>query len=236
MIFRAALYALQRLWSAPLRAFFWKSLGYTIALLILLWFFLRSLFIDWVFPWLQPYFATIPDWLGWLGVVWIIVFSFGLAFMLALLIGPITALVGSFFIDDVAEIIEKQDYPQDPLGKAMPFTSSLIIASRFLVLSIIGNTIALLLLLVPGVNLIGFIIINGYLLGREYFEFAAARFRSQKGGHEFYAQNKWSVFCAGLIIAVFLSIPIINFLTPLFAAAMMTYLHKSLSNSKRQSQ
>ncbi|UXM95822.1 sulfate transporter family protein [Bartonella sp. HY329] len=234
MIFNAAFWALQRLWSPQFRTIFWKSLGYTIGLLVFLWFFLRQIFIQWVFPWLAPYFSGMPDWLGWLGIVWIITFSFGLAAILALLVGPITALIGGLFIDDVAEIVEKQDYSQEEPGKAMPLGRSMIIAARFLCLSIIGNIIALLLLLVPGVNLIGFFVINGYLLGREYFEFAASRFRAEKGGHDFYVQNRGTVFCAGLIIALFLSIPILNLLTPLFAAAMMTYLHKSLSGSKRE--
>lgn len=234
MIFNAALWALQRLWSPQFRTIFWKSLGATIALLIFLWFFTREIFIQWVFPWLEPYFSGIPDWLSWLGIVWIITFSFGLAAVLAMLVGPITALIGGFFIDDVAEIIEKEDYPQDPKGTAMPFGRSMIIAARFLGLSIVGNIIALLLLLVPGINLIGFFVINGYLLGREYFEFAASRLRGEQGGHGFYVQNKWNVFGAGLIIALFLSVPLLNLLTPLFAAAMMTYLHKSLSGSKRQ--
>jgi CysZ protein len=37
------------------------------------------------------------------------------------------------------------------------------------------------------------------------------------------------VFLAGLVIAVFLAVPLLNLLTPLFAAAMMVHLHKAVS-------
>ncbi|TIR83599.1 MAG: cysteine biosynthesis protein CysZ, partial [Mesorhizobium sp.] len=38
-----------------------------------------------------------------------------------------------------------------------------------------------------------------------------------------------TVFLAGLLIAVFLAVPLLNLLTPLFAAAMMVRLHKAVS-------
>ena len=44
----------------------------------------------------------------------------GLAAGLALLIGPVTAVIAGLFLDDVAEVVEKEDYPQDPPGRALP--------------------------------------------------------------------------------------------------------------------
>ncbi|RUY76409.1 cysteine biosynthesis protein CysZ, partial [Mesorhizobium sp. M7A.F.Ca.CA.003.01.2.1] len=38
-----------------------------------------------------------------------------------------------------------------------------------------------------------------------------------------------TVFLAGLLIAAFLAVPLLNLLTPLFAAAMMVHLHKAIS-------
>ena len=37
------------------------------------------------------------------------------------------------------------------------------------------------------------------------------------------------VTSAGLLVAAFLAIPIVNLLTPLFAAGLMVHLHKALS-------
>jgi uncharacterized protein involved in cysteine biosynthesis len=46
---------------------------------------------------------------------------------------------------------------------------------------LVGNIIALMLLLVPGVNIVAFFLVNGYLLGREFFEFAAMRLFAGRG-------------------------------------------------------
>jgi CysZ protein len=67
------------------------------------------------------------------------------------------------------------------------------------------------------------------LLGREFFEFAAMRFRSPQDARLFRARHASTVFLAGLVIAAFLAVPIVNLLTPLFAAGMMVHLHKLVS-------
>ena len=38
-------------------------------------------------------------------------------------------------------------------------------------------------------------------------------------------------FLAGLLIAAFISVPLLNLLAPLFAAAMMVHLHKMIAAS-----
>ena len=104
-----------------------------------------------------------------------------------------------------------------------------IVSAKFLGLVLLGNLLALLLLLVPGVNLIAFFVVNGYLLGREFFEFAAMRCRSEADAKALRRRNAGTVFGAGLLIAAVLSVPIVNLLAPLFAAAMMVHLHKLVS-------
>ena len=94
---------------------------------------------------------------------------------------------------------------------------------------IAGNIVALILLLIPGVNIIAFFIVNGYLLGREFFEFAAMRFRSEAEAKALRRRHAGTVFLAGLVIAAFLAVPVLNLLTPLFAAAMMVHLHKMVA-------
>jgi CysZ protein len=45
-------------------------------------------------------------------------------------------------------------------------------------------------------------------------------------------QNAAAVFTAGLIIAAFVSIPIVNLATPLFGMAFMVHMHKRLSGAR----
>ncbi|RUU93580.1 MULTISPECIES: sulfate transporter family protein [unclassified Mesorhizobium] len=226
MIFDAARTAALELLSPPFRAVFLKTLGLTLLALVALWFGLTSL-VEWLaLPWLQTLLPGIPSWAGWLGGI---IAAIALAFGMALLIAPVTAVVAGLFLDDIAEVVERTDYPGDPTGRAMPALRSLVLSARFLAVVILGNIVALLLLLVPGVNIAAFFIVNGYLLGREFFEFAAMRFRGEEEARALRRHYAGTVFLAGLLIAAFLAVPLLNLLTPLFAAAVMVHLHKAIS-------
>jgi CysZ protein len=229
MILDAARLSFVNLFARETRPVFWKVLGLTILVLIGLWFLLRSLFITFLFPWVAGFFPEMPDWAGWLSFVFVILASIGLALGLALLLSPVTALIAGLFLDDVAEVVEKRDYPEDISGAAMPLGPAIASSLKFLGVVIAGNIVALFLLFIPGVNLIAFFLVNGYLLGREYFEFAAMRFRPPEEARLLRAKHASTVFLGGLVIAAFLAIPILNLLTPLFAGGMMVHLYKLVS-------
>ncbi|TPM99156.1 sulfate transporter family protein [Mesorhizobium sp. B2-1-3A] len=226
MIFDAARTAALELLSPPFRAVFVKTLGLTVLALVALWFGLTSL-VEWLaLPWLQALLPGMPSWAGWLGGI---IAAIALAFGTALLVAPVTAMIAGLFLDDVAEVVERTDYPGEPIGRAMPALRSLVLAIKFLGVVILGNIVALLLLLVPGINIAAFFVVNGYLLGREFFEFAAMRFRGEDEARALRRQYAGTVFLAGLVIAAFLAVPLLNLVTPLFAAAMMVHLHKAIS-------
>ncbi|MDG4899699.1 MULTISPECIES: sulfate transporter family protein [unclassified Mesorhizobium] len=226
MILDAARAAASRLFSPEFRSVFLKTLGLTLLALVALWFGIESL-LEWLaWPWLQAFVPGLPSWAGWLsGIIAGILLAMGMA----LLVAPVTAIVAGLFLDDIAEVVERTDYPGDLPGRAVPVLQSLALAIKFFGVVILGNIVALLLLLVPGINLAAFFIVNGYLLGREFFEFAAMRFRPEAEAKALRRKYAATVFLAGLLIAVFLAVPLLNLLTPLFAAAMMVRLHKAVS-------
>ena len=226
MILDAARAALSRLFSPEFRAVFLKTLGLTVLALVALWFALTGV-VDWLaLPWVHSLLPGLPSWAGWLSGI---IAAIALAFGMALLIAPVTAIVAGLFLDDIAEVVERTDFPGDPAGKAMPALRSLVLSIKFLGVVVAGNIVALLLLLVPGINIAAFFIVNGYLLGREFFEFAAMRFRPEAEARALRRKYAGTVFLAGLLIAAFLAVPLLNLLTPLFAAAMMVHLHKVVS-------
>jgi len=229
MIVEAAMAAAGRLLGAEFRAVFFKTLGLTVLVLIGLWFAITGLFDAFAIDPLAAMLPELPDWAGWLGLLAAILAGLALALGLGLLIAPVTALIAGLFLDDVAEIVEREDYPRDPPGRALPMATSVIVSVKFLGLVVLGNLLALVLLLVPGVNLVAFFVVNGYLLGREFFEFAAMRFRDEADAKALRRRHAGTVFAAGLVIALVLSVPVVNLLTPLFAAAMMVHLHKMVS-------
>jgi len=212
--------ALAQLSSPKFRGVLWKSLGLTIALLVGLWFAadlaLSTLFLPLVGA--DSWLATIFAWLMGAGLV------VGLGFLIA----PVTSIFGGLFIDDIAAEVERKHYPHDAPGEPLPTAISLVLSLKFTVLVIATNLFALLLLLVPGVNLIVFFAANGYLLGREYFQFVALRFMSVGEAEQMRQQNSSRIFMAGLVVAGFLAIPLVNLLTPIFAAAFMTHIFKKM--------
>lgn len=229
MILDAAFAAAAQLPDRAFRAVLFKTFGLTALALVGLWFAIAGLFEAFALPPLQELMPALPGWAGWLGLAAAMIAGLALALGLGLLIAPVTAIIAGFFLDDVAEIVERQDYPEDPPGTALPLATAMLVSARFLLLVALGNLLALALLLVPGVNLVAFFVVNGYLLGREFFEFAAMRFRSEAEAKALRRRHGGTVFLAGLVIAAVLSVPLINLLTPLFAAAMMVHLHKAVS-------
>src|SRR5262245_24270627 len=229
MILEAARAALNNLFAPEFRSVFFKTLGLTLLALIALWFGLKKVF-DWLaLPWIDTLLPGSPSWAGWLTFIAAILAGIGLAVALALLVAPVTAAIAGLFLDEVAEAVERMDYPADPPGVALPVGRALMQSLKFFGVVILGNIIALLLLLVPGVNIAAFFVVNGYLLGREFFEFAAMRHLPEDGARGLRRRHAGTVFLAGLLIAGFVSVPLVNLVAPLFAAAMMVHLFKMLS-------
>ncbi|MBS9477118.1 sulfate transporter family protein [Ancylobacter radicis] len=148
------------------------------------------------------------------------------------LVPPVTSLVAGFFLDDVAAHVERSEFLDQEQGTALPIGRSLVLTIKFFGVMVAVNLVALLLLLVPGVNLVVFYVANGYLLGREYFQLAAMRYRSEDEVALVRRHHALGIFLAGLIIAVVVSIPILNLVTPVFATIFMVRLHKRLTRSR----
>lgn len=213
-----ALESLRDIFTPPFRSVLLKSLGLTLALLALFWIGVEGV--------LQT-FLTSQD--TWVNAILSVLAGVGLIVGLGFLVAPVTTLIAGLFLDDIAETVETTRFAGDPMGRAMPLGRSLIITLRFTGIVILGNLFALALLLVPGVNVIAFFVVNAYLISREYFEAAAMRYRPPEEARAMRRANAPKVFVAGLLIAALLAVPILNLVTPLFATALMVRLHKALS-------
>ena len=87
-------------------------------------------------------------------------------------------------------------------------------------------------MLFAGFGAVIFFLATAWLLGREYFELAAMRFRPAEEAKALRKRNAATVFIAGLFIAAFVSIPMVNLATPLFAMALMVHVHKRLGGPR----
>jgi uncharacterized protein involved in cysteine biosynthesis len=99
-------------------------------------------------------------------------------------------------------------------------------------LAVVVYLVALPFLFVAGLGALIFFLAAAYLLSREYFELAAMRFHPAADAKALRRRHRGTVFAAGLLIAVFVSIPIVNLATPLFGMAMMMHLYKRIASSE----
>ena len=66
--------------------------------------------------------------------------------------------------------------------------------------------------------------VNGYLMGREYFELVALRHMEPVAARIAFRRNRNRLSVAGAVIAVMLGIPLVNLLAPIVATAFMVHL------------
>jgi len=221
LMFEAALAALREIISPPFRNVLLKSLGMTLVMLSLAWVGLDKFLLSYAItshPWVQTALTYVA--------------GMGLFILLAFLIGPISVVVTSLFLDDLADVVERDLYPESARGSAIPVSQAILMGLRFSFISAAVNVIALLLLLVPGVNAAAFLFANAYLLGREYFLFAATRFMTLNQALKMRQRYALQIFLAGFFIAAFIATPGLNVLTPLFGVAFMSRIYKIISQSR----
>ncbi|MBO0346445.1 sulfate transporter family protein [Roseibium limicola] len=214
-MFSAASRAISEAFEPPFRAIFLKMLGLTLGILLAIWVGLQAVlagFLELPYPWMETALSILT------GV--------GAIFVLGFLIAPVSALLAGLFQDQIAELVEARDYPHEAQGRAIPFFPSILMTIKFTGVVILGNIFALLLLLIPGINLVAFFLVNGYLLGREFFEFAASRFMPVEEARALRKSRNGTVFMGGLVIAGMLAVPILNLITPIFATIFMIHLFK----------
>jgi uncharacterized protein involved in cysteine biosynthesis len=232
----AAVKALSQILSPPMRSILWRSIGMALVLITVLAIGLQRLlswFATYGEVWLEGLLG--PGWHTSLEVLaWIVSIAAGLGvvFGAVFLMPAITSLVASLFVDDVADHVEREHYPAERPGVALPFSQAIYEGVKTALLTILVYLIALPFVLLAGAGFLIFFLATAWLLGREYFELAAMRFRSPEEAKAMRRDNAATIFAAGLIIAAFVSIPIVNLATPIFGMAFMVHMHKRLSGPR----
>lgn len=165
---------------------------------------------------------------AWLSTLLGLVAGLGLLIGSVFLVAPVSSVVAGFFIDDLAEHVERDLDPLAPPGRPLRILPALVLSVRFGALQLGVTALALLLLLVPGVNAVAFLGANAYLLGRQYYEFVALRHLSAAEAERLRRRHAGRIALAGLVMAAVVAVPVLNLLTPLFATAFMVRVFKRL--------
>jgi len=237
-MFDAAFKALAQMFSPPFRAVLLKSIGLAILLFILF-----GVGLNRLFGWLASIGQGYLD--GVIGpgmqtplhaLIWMlaILAGFGLVAGALFIMPAVTAFVASFFSDEIAAEVEHVHYPADPPGTAVPLPRAVVEGVKTALLALLVYLCAVPFVLFAGLGFLILFIANAYLLGREYFLLAAMRFHPVAEAKALRKRHHTTVFTAGLFIAAFVSIPILNLATPLFGMAFMTHMHKKIAGVRRE--
>jgi CysZ protein len=229
----AAVKALSQMFTQPLRRVLLKSVGLALLVIVIIGVGLQRLLAALAesgTTWAEQTAGVAPHGV-WAALAWIlsILASLGIITGALFLMPAVTAFVGSFFVDEVAEVVERTHYPADPAGVALPLGRALIEGIKFGLLALVVYLCALPFVLFAGIGLLILFLANAYLLSREYFELAAMRFRPPEEAKAMRKANAGYVFLTGMVVAAFVSVPILNFATPVFAMAFMVHIHKKMS-------
>ena len=222
-----------QMFAPPLRAVLWKSIGLALGLIIVVGIALDRLIVQLIGAGgaslestLGPQAHAPASALAWLLSI---VTGLGIVAGSVFLMPAVTAVVGSFFADEIGAEVERENYPADAPGRALPLWLASWEGAKTALLALAIYLCAMPLMLFLGFGAVIFFLATAYVLGREYFELAAMRLRSPAEAKLMRKRHAGTVYIAGLFIAAFVSIPIVNLATPLFAMAFMVRTHKRLS-------
>jgi uncharacterized protein involved in cysteine biosynthesis len=147
----------------------------------------------------------------------------------AFLMFPVAAMFVNLFLDRIVDAVETRHYPGLATARAMGIAEALKGALGF-TLVVLGINLAALIfyfLAGPAAPLV-FWAVNGYLFGREYFELVALRRIEPAAMRDLRRRHKFQIWLAGALMAVPLSIPLLNLVVPVLGVATYTHMFHRL--------
>jgi uncharacterized protein involved in cysteine biosynthesis len=223
-MFSGLIKAVEQLGDPRLRRVIWLSLLSSLAALVLL-----VLGIN-----VALHYLTLIS-VGWLDTIISWLLGAGSVVLAFFLFPVVVGIVVSLFLDEVADAVEARHYPELPKAPGMGFFAGLWSGIRFAGLLLAVN-IALLfvwafmlltVVLAPFVPVV-FYVVNGWLLGREYFEQIALRRYSEQQARELRRPYGLRLTLAGTAIAFLATIPIVNLIVPILGTAYMVHVVQDL--------
>ena len=189
----------------------------------------------WLIGWLVPDSFSLPfiGEIGHIDTALSIVSAGIMLFASMFLMVPVASAFTGFFLEDVAELVENEHYPTLPPVRKLSLSESFGDTLRFFGVIVGANLIALVIypFVIPLAPFL-FFALNGYLLGREYFQMAAQRRMERDAARALYQRHKVTVWMAGALMAVPLSIPILNLFVPVLGAAGFTHLFHAVTGRR----
>src|SRR3954468_9290931 len=132
-------------------------------------------------------------------------------FALGALGAPVAAFFGTLFLDRLSSRIEARRYPPEPPPPAGRWAPTLKAGLRLTGL-VVGADIVLLPIDIglPGAGELLSLLVNGWLLGREYFELTALRHLGLVEADRMRRANAWQIGLGGMMVSLLSVVPVLD--------------------------
>ncbi len=143
----------------------------------------------------------------------------------------LSAAIAAIFSEKVISAVEARYYPGRPPAMEVSIWASVLDGLKLALLSLIVNLITLPLLFFPPAYFVVAWGLNGYMLGREYYEMAAFRRLDRATAKQLFKTRRSTFTAGGVLIAILSTIPVVNLIAPIIATAFVVHLFESVVDS-----
>lgn len=223
-MFTALALAIRQLPEPEMRRPLFLSILWSLATLVALWF---------AIGWAVAHGLSGMAWAEWLAGIF---GALAVPVLSWILFPSVVFLVLGFFSDAIILAVEQRHYPYLSPAPGTPTLVALVAGLRLMVVGIVINLIALVLVYwwaawIPGLNAIVFGLVNGYLVGRQYFETVAYRRFQPAEANIIWRDHRMDFIVTGAAIAALSLVPVANLVAPLVAIAATVHLFERFRQS-----
>jgi uncharacterized protein involved in cysteine biosynthesis len=210
---------LNQIYTAPFRRVLFFSVSISLLTTLLLWAFITKIIFN--------ANMTSISWLEWfLNIV-----GGGAVFILLVLLLPtLVGLIASLMLESICRSVESVYYPHLPKAQGQTLFRGVLVGLRFTGTMIVLNIIFLPLVVMPPIYIFASWVLNGYLLSREFFELVAYRRLDKVNVDRMFKKFRFTLIGYGLVIAFISIVPVLNFIVPLFATAVMLHAFQRIQS------
>ncbi|MBR7159062.1 MAG: EI24 domain-containing protein [Alphaproteobacteria bacterium] len=154
------------------------------------------------------------------------------------LLPALISIFSELFSDRIIDHTEATYFPKAPAPTPVSLSTGILYSLKFsgkAAFYTLGMFIAFILILpfyfIPVLNFLLVIIsstimylINGYLIGKGYFDTVAMRHMSPEEASALWSRHRFRLLFAGVIIAFVFTVPVLNLLAPIFSFCLMTQM------------
>ena len=141
----------------------------------------------------------------------------------------------SFYADRVVDGVIERHYPDR--GRSLParLGDTVRAGLRLSAIALAANVLALpFYLFLPVINLVLFLGLNGYVLGRGYFDAVALRRMNDRAARSLWRAHRGTFIVNGAVAAFLSTVPVLNLVVPIVGLAATVHLLERRCGGARQ--